>query len=271
MTTKLSWAAALPLFVLVIASESLAQSIDTSTLQGQPFDLSSPAKTPSIDTAPRNVGAVGPWPSSLGANMGRFFTFDNAKLIGIVGSAALIASTWDNKVSNAATGRVLQRAFGPGDIAGSFVVQTGTGLATMALGKVTGKPAITVFGGDLFRAQMVSQAIVQSVKYTTQRLRPDGSNRHSFPSGHTASAFATATVIQRRFGWRAGIPAYAFGGYIAASRVAAHRHYMSDVLVGAAVGIAAGRTISLGSGKTAFDVGVGPASGRGVALTFTKK
>jgi hypothetical protein len=165
----------------------------------------------------------------------------------------------------------MQGTFGPGDIAGSFIVQTGAGLATLALGKVVRKPEIAAFGDDLLRAQIVSQAIVQGVKFTTRRLRPDESNRHSFPSGHTASAFATATVIQRRFGWRAGIPAYAFGSYIAASRVAAHRHFMSDVLVGAAVGIAAGRTVTVGSGRTAFDLGLGPASGGGVAVTFTKK
>ena len=40
-----------------------------------------------------------------------------------------------------------------------------------------------------------------------QRERPDQSNHQSFPSGHSVSAFATAGVLQRHYGWKAGIPA----------------------------------------------------------------
>jgi membrane-associated phospholipid phosphatase len=273
MFLKLCGAAACPLFVLVLSTESLAQSIDTSSPVHQPTELTSLATIPTADTTMNRpaVSRGGISASGLGTDLGRFFTFENARLIGIVGGVALAASTFDGKVSAAASPHMLGGALGPGDLAGSFLMQTGTGLATLALGRAIKKPQVAALGDDLLRAQLVSQVIVQGVKYTTRRLRPDGSSRNSFPSGHAASAFATASVIQRHFGWRAGIPAYAFGGYIAASRVAAHRHYLSDVLVGAAVGVAAGRTVTVGSGTTAFDLGVAPASGGGVAITFTKK
>ena len=58
--------------------------------------------------------------------------------------------------------------------------------------------------------------MVQALKYTVRRERPDGSNNKSFPSGHAASAFATATVLQRHYGWKVGAPAYALGSYVAA-------------------------------------------------------
>jgi hypothetical protein len=62
-------------------------------------------------------------------------------------------------------------------------------------------------------------------------------------------AFASATVLQRHFGWKAGIPAYAVASYVAASRVQTQRHYLSDVAFGAALGIVAGRTVSVGHGR----------------------
>ena len=64
------------------------------------------------------------------------------------------------------------------------------------------------------RAQVLSQTLVQALKYTVRRERPDGSNNKSFPSGHSASAFATATVLHRHYGWKIGVPAYALGGYV---------------------------------------------------------
>jgi hypothetical protein len=48
-------------------------------------------------------------------------------------------------------------------------------------------------------------------------------------------------VIQRRFGWKAGAPLYALGGYVAVSRLQENQHYLSDVVFGAALGIVAGR------------------------------
>jgi membrane-associated phospholipid phosphatase len=59
-------------------------------------------------------------------------------------------------------------------------------------------------------------------------------------------SFASATVLQQHFGWRAGAPAYALASYVALSRVQMQRHYLSDVAFGAALGIAAGRTITVG-------------------------
>ncbi len=47
------------------------------------------------------------------------------------------------------------------------------------------------------------------LKYTVNERRPDGSDMHSFPSGHSAVSFATAAFLQRRYGWAFGAPAYA--------------------------------------------------------------
>jgi hypothetical protein len=59
----------------------------------------------------------------------------------------------------------------------------------------------------------------------------------------------------------------AVGGWL---RLSANKHHLSDVLLGAGIGIAAGPTVSVGSGRATFDIGFQPTPG-GAALTFTKR
>lgn len=76
------------------------------------------------------------------------------------------------------------------------------------------------------------------LKYSVKEKRPDYSNTHSFPSGHTAVCFAAATYIGRRYGWKWSIPAYALSTYTAWGRVYGRKHYWWDVAAGAAIGAA---------------------------------
>lgn len=94
---------------------------------------------------------------------------------------------------------------------------------------------------DAFSAASMA-VMVNGIKYSVKRLRPDGSARNSFPSGHTATAFMTAAMLDKEYGWRS--PWFSIGGYTAAaltgvSRIMNNRHWMSDVVAGAAVGIGA--------------------------------
>ncbi len=58
-----------------------------------------------------------------------------------------------------------------------------------------------------------------------------------FPSGHTSTTFQSASFIQRRYGWKYGIPAYALAAFTGYSRINAQKHDGWDVLAGAVVGI----------------------------------
>ncbi len=93
--------------------------------------------------------------------------------------------------------------------------------------------------GFLQLAESGATAVAASylLKYTIKKERPDGSDKHSFPSNHTAVAFAGAAYLQHRYGWEWGAPAYAVGAYVAWGRVYAKRHDFWDVLAGAAVGV----------------------------------
>ncbi|MDR3277296.1 MAG: phosphatase PAP2 family protein [Oscillospiraceae bacterium] len=62
----------------------------------------------------------------------------------------------------------------------------------------------------------------------------------SFPSGHTAAAFAAACALARGFSRRIAIPAYLLASLIAVSRVYVGVHYPSDVLAGVLVGTLCG-------------------------------
>lgn len=74
------------------------------------------------------------------------------------------------------------------------------------------------------------------LKYAVNERRPDGSDMHSFPSGHSAVSFATAAFLQRRYGWAFGAPAYALATYVAWGRVFSKKHHWWDVIAGGAIG-----------------------------------
>ncbi len=92
----------------------------------------------------------------------------------------------------------------------------------------------------LIKSELLMTSIVFPIKIATHQIRPDSSNFHSFPSGHTAQAFAAATFLHKEFGGRSIW--YSIGGYtvataIATLRILNNKHWLSDVLVGAGIGI----------------------------------
>jgi membrane-associated phospholipid phosphatase len=133
--------------------------------------------------------------------------------------------------------------FAPGKYLGNTPEQVAFSLGTYAFGRLRDQPKVAHLGMDLLQAQLLSEILVEPLKYAVRRERPDGSNNLSFPSGHASVTFATATVIERHLGWRKSILAYAIASYVAMSRIHDNQHYLSDVIFGAAVGTIAGRTV----------------------------
>lgn len=105
---------------------------------------------------------------------------------------------------------------------------------------------ITPRGGSAYHYTAHSFAVgiallgVLGTKYTVGRLRPQGNSHNSFPSGHTATAFLGAELLDLAYGEH--YPLLASFGYLTASltaygRILNNRHWGSDVLAGAAAGI----------------------------------
>lgn len=192
-------------------------------------------------------------------------------LLGIGGAIAAAGHTKDWDVTNGFSASGTRGTFKPGETIGGARAQLAGALATYTIGRVTGYRQVASVGSDLIRAQILAQSMTAGIKLSARRHRPDGSE-FSFPSGHASVTFATATVLQRNFGWKAGVPAYALASYVAASRVQMKRHFLSDVAFGATIGIVAGRTVTVGSGRARFAVApTVSGSGAGVSLTLLEK
>lgn len=82
-------------------------------------------------------------------------------------------------------------------------------------------------------AYLTTFAATHVLKNSVQKERPDGSDRLSFPSGHTSSAFSGASFLARRYGMDVGIPAYLSASFVGYSRVYADKHDVWDVVAGA--------------------------------------
>jgi membrane-associated phospholipid phosphatase len=92
----------------------------------------------------------------------------------------------------------------------------------------------------LVKSEILVNAMIRGLKLTTHVTRPDGSNDHSFPSGHTAQAFMAATFMHKELGRKSiwfSIGAYSMASSVGVMRVLQNRHWISDVLAGAGLGI----------------------------------
>ena len=113
---------------------------------------------------------------------------------------------------------------------------------TMGLCGVKGvsKNRYQILTADAFAAIMMA-AVVNGLKYSVDRTRPNGAGA-SLPSGHTATAFTGATLLAHEYGDRSiwiPIAGYTVATATGVMRVLNNRHHVSDVIVGAAVGILA--------------------------------
>lgn len=206
--------------------------------------------------------------TGLGNDFRRLPSRTTAVFLGIGGAASLAVHPRDEVLTRRASGsEPLDEVLDGGAVAGGGVVQFGAAFGAYFLGRASGHPRLTLLGADLVRGQIVNAVLTQGVKFAVQRHRPDG-GRYSFPSGHTSSAFATAAVIQRHFGWKAAAPAYALATYVGASRLSENKHFASDVIFGAAVGLASGYSVTVGRGPARFDVFPMAAPGGG-GVTFS--
>jgi membrane-associated phospholipid phosphatase len=208
------------------------------------------AATLSAQAAPETRPTDG---RSIGRTIGRHVRDDLRGMISppsllVLGTGATVAFAVrpkDRDVTRSmADAESLERMLEPGNGIGDGYIQIGAAAGAWIAGRATHHPRLAATGVDLIEAQLLNGVITQGLKYAVPRERPDG-GRYSFPSGHASAMFATATVIQHRFGWKAGAGAYAIGAYVGAARLGERQHYLSDVVFGAALGAAAGRAVAL--------------------------
>lgn len=145
-----------------------------------------------------------------------------------------------------------------GNFYGEGWVEGGGALGGWGLGALTEDPKLQEFGRDAVESLVTSTVVVTGLKAAVGRERPNGADNHSFPSGHAITAFCFAPVVQKYWGWEAGVPAYLLASVTALARVEGYHHYLSDVLAGATLGIVIGNSVVYAP----KDLSVGVAPGR---------
>jgi hypothetical protein len=173
------------------------------------------------------------------------FTTDNASIL-CVGTIAT-AYDWgaydrDNALASDLKKWNVRPLFDFGNFYGEGWVEGGAALGSWTLGSLIDDPKLQQFGRDASESLLLATLLVTGAKLAVNRERPDG-GKYSFPSGHTITAFCVAPVVQKYWGWEAGIPAYLVATWSGLSRVEVNRHYLSDVIAGATLGIIIGNSV----------------------------
>jgi len=107
-----------------------------------------------------------------------------------------------------------------------------------------------------------------SLKQIVSEERPDHSNDKSFPSGHTSVSFAAAATLYKRYGWEVGLPAHLVAAFVGVARVKADKHFVHDVVAGAAIGEASGWILTRRKNARVQWLPWGDAHGAGVAMSL---
>lgn len=232
------------------------------------LSLATPGPAAAQDGPPQ-VGPVRSFINTIGRDLKSMASKESVPLLSSAAAFALFVSPFDETLTYSAscstflttTFRSWARPMGQEWLLAS------TALATYAAGRATASPRVTAVGGDLIEAQLVAGVVTLGLKYAVNRQRPDHEPR-SFPSGHAAGTFAAATVLQRHFGWKGGVPAYTAAVLIAGARLQANSHFSTDVIAGAAVGILAGRaaTFEIAGARISASPAIVPGGG---AVSFS--
>lgn len=159
--------------------------------------------------------------------------------LGLAVGAGITAGLWqyDHAISADLTQHAIFGTTGNTifDHLGAPYTMAGASLVTTIVGTSLHDDKLQTTGESMMESLFLSELIVFGAKYAFHRTRPDG-EKHSFPSGHTVGVFSSATVLQMMYGWKFGVPAYALASAVALSRVDAHTHFPSDVVMAAALG-----------------------------------
>jgi len=228
----------------------------------QPPGLAAPS-----EAAPR----IKAFPKDLARNFVNVWSGDNVRPFLIGATATVAAVPADDAIANYFQDPSHWQGFdGVGRRLGkSQVLGPAIGVSFLA-SRLTDNVKFQKVTYSLAQGFIINNAVTGGLKALELRERPDKANHYSFPSGHASNLFMWATVVSRYYGWKAGVPAYAFAAYVGTSRLKTQKHYLTDVVAGAAIGYLIGRTVTRADSESAsrrvlWGLSVPP--GGGAALT----
>jgi membrane-associated phospholipid phosphatase len=204
---------------------------------------------PDLATAEDGRRTLGALPRNLGRSFVGVFSRQNLSPFLIGTFASVGAAAADQGVKRGLQGQApgLSQA---ASTAGNFSVMAPATLGLFLAGRFSHDSGFRAFSYDAGQAVVVTGVYTGILKKAVQRERPDGSNSLSFPSGHSSTAFTLATVANSHYGWKVGVPAYVAASAIALSRISNDKHYLTDVVAGATIGVISARTVVRVNGET---------------------
>ena len=177
-------------------------------------------------------------------------TWKNAAILGIAtGSAISMHQSWDGKVRDY-TAKNPDRWGETGKsigYLGDFSVQIPLLVGLYSFSLWDQNEPLHDLSGTLISAYTITTATTSLLKVAVNSDRPtkDYNNGHyGFPSYHTSSSFAMASVLDEYYGHKVGLPAYALAGIIGWTRIDNRDHDLSDVMFGAALGTVIGKSVA---------------------------
>jgi len=232
---------------IAVPTQVFAQN-DRAEQQSQPQEPDHPAASGEAAVKPTRG-----FFSSLGHNLGddvkHVPRWNSVYWLAGGGALALAVHPWDDSINAHLVNKSSDALWAPGHVIGSVPVVLGGAFGAYFVGRMTGTGWVQHLGMDEIEATLLSEAFSEGIKLAVRRPRPpevDGtqSKTYSFPSGHATLTFAAATVLQQHLGYKAAIPTYAVASYVAMSRLHDNRHFASDVVFGAALGVVVGRSVT---------------------------
>jgi hypothetical protein len=225
--------------------------------------------------APCRAGSVTGEPDSglaetLGLDTSFFMSTEALVVLGV----ASLGTVWSWEESDEAFPKLQESLDGGfldvpadwGNVYGSGCVAGSCSVGLWATGALTDHAKVKEAGVDLGRSFIYSSTFTAILKGAINRTRPSG-GPYSFPSGHTTAAFSTVPVAWHYGGGRLGIPTTLLATMTAVGRMEENRHYLSDVIAGAAIGYLVGRAVISRRARTNSRVQL-VASAHGAALVW---
>jgi hypothetical protein len=181
--------------------------------------------------------------SNAGRNVTGVWSQGNSRALLVGAFATGLATFGDTRAQRYFENNPMNGLGHAGGTSGSASVAAGVSVVMLGLSQSVGGSRFRAAAYDTSQAVLVNAAYTFAIKSAAHRRRPDGSDQMSFPSGHTSNVFAIATVWSKHYGARAAVPGYLLAGLVGVSRMAIHRHHLSDVVAGATLGYLVGGSV----------------------------
>ncbi len=234
-----------------------ARSLDAVSLDASSLDAGSEPKASATEVVAseaedqqllvKTKGVYPYLPLSRFKEAGGYFFDDHNRLTAALGFAAIVIARTQDEEAQAYfrdQGRIGSMEQIGNEILGTGVPGAILGAGFWILGDLNQSPRASHAGQAQLETLLVTGITTSVLKGVVNRQRPDRSDHFSFPSGHTSTVFATATVLNEFYGWKVGVPAFALGALTGVARISDDRHWLSDTVGGATLALLIGHAFS---------------------------